>query len=213
MKVLNCLSTLIVNKVNVCVLRKICESLNKFSKFYWKFWVFKKILIKISENLKKLKISFTIDSHFWLRRGLFSIICKFSGGGGGGAERGKLPLFLPPPATPLVLININFLYGSILCLILLIETKFDYIFLKFLLKLVYSFKFSSCQIWTMCAQVKSFLTLRLWPYGILKAHQNAEKSPIYSCRLDWAATNKSTDRSLKIPINMNRISTNVELAK
>ena len=39
---------------------------------------------------------------------------------------------------------------SILCLILLIKTKFDHIFLKFSLKLVYSFKFSGCQIWTMC---------------------------------------------------------------
>ena len=48
----------IVNEVNACVLRKICESLNKFWKFYLKFWklfltilkVLKKMLIKIWKN-------------------------------------------------------------------------------------------------------------------------------------------------------------------
>ena len=83
---------------------------------------------------------------------------QISLGFGWGGEASPFPL-----ATPLVLINNLFFHGSILCLILLIETfKFDYIFPKLLLKLVYSFMFSSCQIWTMCAQVKSFLTLRLW---------------------------------------------------
>ena len=77
-------------------MRQSCECLNKFSKKIWKFWD-----IKIWENLTKLNI-FTIDSHFWLRRGLFTILYKFSE----VLLEGKLSLF--PLAMPLVLINIYF---------------------------------------------------------------------------------------------------------
>ena len=45
------------------------------------------------------------------------------------------------------------------------------------MKLAYSFKFSSCQIWTICAQMKSFLTLRLCVY--ISGSQKLG----YSCRL------------------------------
>ena len=136
-------------------MRRICESLNKVFKILLKILTgFKKILIKIwkkiDETINFLLLSILIAG--W-GEGCSPSFANFRGFGG---EASPFPL-----ATPLVLINIYFLHGSILCLILLIETKFDYIFQKFLLKLVYSFKFSSFQIWTMCAQVKSFLTLRL----------------------------------------------------
>ena len=112
---------------------------------------FNKNLWKLDETLNFILLSILIAG--W-GVGCSSSFANFSGFRG---EASPSPL-----ATPLVLINIYFFHGSILCVILLIETKFDYIFPKILLKLVYSFKFSSCQIWTMCAQVKSFLTLRLW---------------------------------------------------
>ena len=87
-KVLNILSILyIVNKVNDCVLRRICESLNKFSKFYWKT-VFKKIfnknLGKFDETLNSLLLSTLIAC--------LGVSCSLSFANFPGfREMGKLP--------------------------------------------------------------------------------------------------------------------------
>ena len=116
-------------------MRRICESLNKFSKFSWKFWQFyenfNKNLEKFDETLNFLLLSILIASEAWA---VLHHLQIFRGFGGSGS----FPLS-PGDVTG---INIYFYHWFILFFILLIETKFDHIFLKFLLKLVYSFKFS-----------------------------------------------------------------------
>ena len=52
---------------------------------------FKKMLINIWKNLAKIWIFSTIDSHCWLRRGLFPILCKFSWFQGGERFACSLP--------------------------------------------------------------------------------------------------------------------------
>ena len=138
---MNSLSILYCNKLSDCVLRTICESLNKFSKFYCKFWLFflenfNKNLWKFDEILNFLLLSILIAC--------WGVSCSPSFANFPGFQgRWKLP---PSPWRRQWYKLIFIFFMGLFCAILLIETKFDYIFPKFLLKLVYSFKFSSCQI-------------------------------------------------------------------
>ena len=84
----------IVNEVNDCVFRKICESFNKFWKFCLKIWkcfktilkVLKKMLINISKNKTKIIIFyyylFLLLAEAWVVPHPLQLFRGFVGGGG-----------------------------------------------------------------------------------------------------------------------------------